>query len=86
MHNTATIMFEYERAAINAFAQVFLMRRLKAVSFTLAKLYGEVFKPTDCKKRYQNDEEFAVVIKQFHALALVTTVDVIPCYDEFYPH
>ena len=31
MLNSATIMFDYESAALNAFTQVLLMRRLKAV-------------------------------------------------------
>ena len=41
MLNPATGMFDYERAVINASAQIFLMRKLKGVSINLAKLYGD---------------------------------------------
>ena len=34
------------------------------------------------QQRYQNEEEFAIIIKQFQALAFVPSIDVIPCYEE----
>ena len=34
------------------------------------------------QQRYQNEEEFAVIVKQFQALAFVPSIDVIPCYEE----
>ena len=32
--------------------------------------------------RYQNEDEFAVIMKQFRALAFVPAIDVIPLYEE----
>ena len=83
MLNPATIMFDYERAAINAFAQVFPNAEIKGCFFHFGQAIWRHIQTLGLEQRYQNDEEFAVIIKQFQALAFVPTVDVIPCYDEF---
>ena len=43
----------------------------------------ETIQALGLQQRYQNEAEFAVVTKQFQALAFVPTVDVIPCDNEY---
>ena len=83
MLNPATVMFDYERAAINEFAQVFLNAEIKGCFFHFGQAVWRHIQALGLQQRYQNEAEFAVVIKQFQDLAFVTTVDVIPCYDDF---
>ena len=61
------IMIDFERAALNALE----------LNFPIAELQGCGFQP-----RYRHEDEFAVTMKRFRALAFVHAIDVIPSYEE----
>ena len=58
-------MFDYEIAAINAFAQVFPNAEIKGCFFHFDQAIWRRIQAFGLQQRYQNDEEFAVVIKHF---------------------
>ena len=78
--NPASIMIDYERAALNALTHNFPNAEIQGFFFTSGKQFGDTFRPSDCNN--QNDEEFAVIMKQFRALAFIPAIDVFPCYEE----
>ena len=45
------------------------------------RLFGEILS-FGLQQRYQNEGEFAIIVKQFQALAFVPTIDLIPSYEE----
>ena len=62
-------------------AQHFPLLNFRGVFFILDRQFGDI-QSFGLQQRYQNEEEFALIVKQFQALAFVPPVDVVPCYEE----
>ena len=77
-----TIMIDFERAALNALTQNFPTAVLQGCYFHFGQAIWRQIQALGFQLRYQCDEEFAVVMKPFRALAFVPKIDVIPCYEE----
>ncbi|KAI6646006.1 hypothetical protein LOD99_13259 [Oopsacas minuta] len=75
-------MIDFERAALNALTQNFPTAVLQGCYFHFGQAIWRQIQALGFQLRYQCDEEFAVVMKQFRALAFVPEIDVIPCYGE----
>ena len=63
--NPASIMIDYEKAALNTLTQKtqnFQWRHIQALGL---------------QQRYQNDEEFAIILKEFRALAFVKGLGLV---------
>ena len=75
-------MIDYERAALNALTQNFPNIEIQGCFFHFVQSIWRHIQAHGLQQRYQNDEEFAIILKQFRALAFVSTIDVIPCYEE----
>ena len=71
-------MKDFERAAINAVAQEFPDGELQGCFL----LFWTGDLETYSIFRYQNEEEFAIIVKQFQTLTSVPPIDVVPCYEE----
>ena len=80
--NPASIMIDYERAALNALTQNFPNTEIQGCFFHFVQSIWRHIQAHGLQQRYQNDEEFAIILEQFRALAFVSTIDVIPCYEE----
>lgn len=80
--NPASIMIDYERAALNALTQNFPNAEIQGCFFHFGQSIWRHIQAHGLQQRYQNDEEFAVILKQFRALAFVPAIDVIPIYEE----
>ena len=80
--NPRSIMLDFERAAINAVSQYIPDAELQGCFFHFGQAIWRHIQPYGLQQCYQNEEEFAVVVKQFQALAFVPSIDVIPCYEE----
>ena len=76
------IMIDFERAALNALTQNFPTAELQGCYFHFGQAIWRQIQALGFQLRYQCDEEFAVVMKQFRALLFVPEIDVIPCYEE----
>ena len=77
------IMIDFERAALNALTQNFPTAVLQGCYFHFGQAIWRPIQALGFQLRYQCDEEFAVVMKQFRALAfvpenrwLLTNVDI----------
>ena len=75
-------MIDFERAAINSLEQNFPTADLQGCLFHFGQAIWRKIRSIGFQHRYTNDEEFAVIIKQFGALAFLPVIDVIPCYEE----
>ena len=80
--NPRSIMLDFERAAINAMAQHFPAAELQGCYFHFGQAIWRHIQSFGLQQRYQNEEEFAVIVKQFQALGFVPPIDVVPCYEE----
>ena len=80
--NPASIMIDFERAALNALTQNFPNAEIQGCFFHFGQAIWRHIQALGLQQRYQNEEEFAVILKQFRALAFVPVIDVIPCYEE----
>ena len=75
-------MIDFERAALNSLTQNFPTAQIYGCFFHFGQAIWRKIQSLGFQQRYQNDVEFGLMIKQFQALALIPTVDVIPCYEE----
>ena len=75
-------MLDFERAAINAMAQHFPPAELQGCFFHFGQAIWRHIQSFGLQQRYTNEEEFALIVKQFQALAFVPPIDVVPCYEE----
>ena len=80
--NPASIMIDFERAAFNALTQNFPNAEIQGCFFHFGQAIWRHIQALGLQQRYQNDEKFAVILKQFRPLAFVPVIDVIPCYEE----
>ena len=72
----------YERAAFNALTQNFPNAEIQGCFFHFGQEIWRHIQALGLQQRYQNDEEFAIILKEFRVLAFVPAIDVIPCYEE----
>ena len=77
-----TIMIDFERASINAIEQNFPTAELQGCFFHFGQAIWRQIQGLGLQHRYQNEDEFGVIMKQFRALAFVPAIDVIACYEE----
>ena len=75
-------MIDFERAALNALEQNFPTTELQGCFFHFGQAIWRQIQALGFQHRYQNEDEFAVIMKQFRALTFVPAIDVIPCYEE----
>ena len=75
-------MIDFERASLNALEQNFPTAELQGCFFHFGQAIWRQIQGIGFQHRYQNEDEFAVIMKQFRALAFVQAIDVIACYEE----
>ena len=75
-------MIDFERAALNALEQNFPTAELQGCFFHFGQAIWRQIQALGFQHRYQNEDEFAVIMKQFRVLAFVPAIDVILCYEE----
>ena len=75
-------MIDFERAALNTLTQNFPNAEIQGCFFHFGQAILRHIQALGLQQRYQNYGEFAVILKQFRALAFVPIIDVIPCYEE----
>ena len=75
-------MLDFERAAINAMAQYYPAAELQGCFFHFGQAIWRHIQSFRLQQRYQNEEEFTVIVKQLQALAFAPPIDFVPCYEE----
>ena len=78
-----TIMFDYEKEAINALSTTFPSTELQGCYCHFGQAIWRHIQALGLQQRYQNEEESSICIKQFRALAFLHIEDVIPIYEEY---
>ena len=78
--NPESVMIDFERAAINAIARNFPTAELHGCYFHYGQAIWRHIQSLGLQQRYQSEKEFAMIIKQFRALAFNQTSEVILCY------
>ena len=75
-------MIDFERASLNALKQNFPTAELQGCFFHFRQAIWRQIRGLGFQHRYQNEDEFAVIMKQFRALAFLPAIDVIASYEE----
>ena len=81
-----TIMIDFERACINAIAQVFPQATVFGCLFHLCKSVFRHVQSANLQEQYLVDDEFRVNIRMIPALAFVPLDDIIPASEALSQH
>lgn len=76
-----TLLMDFEKAVVNAFAAEFPMARIQGCFFHLCQALMRRINDAGLKVRYETDSEFAHRLRHLAALAFVPVSDVIAAFE-----